>query len=107
MAHCFVTRALPGAALTRLAEAHDVDEWPQPGPPPRPELLSRGREADGLLTLLTDRVDRELLDACPSVRAVSNYAVGTDNVDLALATERGIPRSEEHTSELQSRQYLV
>jgi glyoxylate reductase len=91
MAHCFVTRRLPGDALTRLADAHDVDIWPEPGPPPRAELLSRARDADGLLTLLTDRVDRELLDACPAVRAVSNYAVGTDNVDLELASERGIP----------------
>jgi|SRR5947209_7968116 len=91
MARCFVTRALPGAALQRLADAHDVDEWPEPGPPPRAELLDRASEADGLLALLTDRVDRELFDDCPSLRAVSNYAVGTDNVDLALATERGIP----------------
>src|SRR5947209_11407199 len=91
MARCFVTRALPGTALTRLADAHDVDEWPEPGPPPRTELLSRANGQDGLLTPLTDCVDRELFDACPSVRAVSNYAVGTDNVDLTLATELGIP----------------
>src|SRR5947209_18161445 len=91
MARCFVTRPLPGDALERLAAAHKVDLWPDDAAPSHRELLARTRDADGLLALLTDRVDAELFDACPSLRAVANYAVGTDNVDVDEATRRGIP----------------
>jgi glyoxylate reductase len=87
----FVTRALPGGAIDRLAAEHEVDVWPEPLPPPRDELLARVREVDGLLALLTDRVDAELMDAAPNLRAISNYAVGVDNVDVDAATARGIP----------------
>ncbi|HYN50217.1 MAG TPA: D-glycerate dehydrogenase, partial [Thermoleophilaceae bacterium] len=48
-------------------------------------------ELEGLLSLLTDPVDAELIEAAPALRAISNYAVGTDNVDLDAASERGIP----------------
>ena len=91
MARVFVTRTLPGGALDRLRAAHDVEVWPEPGPPPAAELVARAREADGLLTLLTDRVDAELIRAAGRLRAVANYAVGTDNVDLDAATAAGIP----------------
>jgi glyoxylate reductase len=87
----FVTRRLPGDALDRLAAEHDLEVWPEQLPPGREELLSRLRELDGLLALLTDPVDAELLDAAPRLRAISNYAVGVDNVDLDAATARGIP----------------
>ncbi len=91
MARCFVTRRVPGEALDRLAAAHDVDVWEGEGQPPHEVLLERARDAEGLLSQLTDRVDADLLAACPELRAVSNYAVGVDNVDLAAATARGIP----------------
>src|SRR5689334_12062179 len=66
--------------------------WPDELPPPRPALLVGVAGCDGILTLLTDRVDDELLDAAgPSLRVVSNYAVGFDNVDVAACTRRGIP----------------
>jgi glyoxylate reductase len=87
----FVTRRLPGGALDRLAAEHDVEVWPERLPPPRDELLRRAPELEGLLALLTDRVDAELLDAAPRLRAISNYAVGVDNVDLEAAGARGIP----------------
>ena len=87
----FVTRRLPGGALDRLTAEHDVEIWAERLPPPRAELLARAPELDGLLSLLTDRVDAELIDAAPSLRAISNYAVGVDNVDLEAATARGIP----------------
>jgi glyoxylate reductase len=91
MARCFVSRRLPGDALERLAAEHDVDFWPEPMPPPRAELAARVRDAEGLLCLLTERVDAELLAGAPRLRAVSNLAVGSDNVDLDAATARGIP----------------
>jgi glyoxylate reductase len=87
----FVTRRLPGSALDRLASAHEIEVWPEQLPPGSEELLSRAPELDGLLSLLTDPVDAELLDAAQRLRAISNYAVGVDNVDLDAATARGIP----------------
>jgi glyoxylate reductase len=87
----FVTRALPGGALDRLAAEHEIDVWPDRLPPPREALLEGVRDADGLLPMLTDRVDAELMDAAPKLRAISNYAVGVDNIDVEAATERGLP----------------
>jgi glyoxylate reductase len=87
----FVTRHLPGGALDRLTAEHDVEIWPERRPPPRVELLARAPQLEGLLSLLTDPVDAELIDAAPNLRAISNYAVGVDNVDVEAATARGIP----------------
>ena len=91
MAHVFVTRKLPGTALDRLGRTHDVDIWPDPDPPPREELVERAATTAGLLSMLTDPVDAELLDAAPDLKGVANYAVGTDNIDVEAATQRGIP----------------
>lgn len=91
MAHCFVTRALPGAALDRLRALHDVDVWEGELPPDPATLQARVADSEGLLCLLTDRVDTALLEAAPRLRVISNYAVGSDNVDLAAAAARGIP----------------
>ena len=91
MASVFVTRALPFPALDRLREAHDVEEWPGDMPPAPDELRARTRESDGLLTLITDRVDAELLDGSPRLKAIANMGVGTDNIDVEAAKERGIP----------------
>ena len=90
-ASVFVTRQLPGDALARLHDAHDVEVWPGRTPPPREELLARAPRLEGLLSLLTDPVDAELIEAAPRLRAISNYAVGVDNVDLEAAAARGIP----------------
>jgi glyoxylate reductase len=87
----FVTRRLPGDALDRLAAEHEVEVWPEQMPPGRDELLARAPELDGLLSLLTDPVDAELIEAAPRLRAISNFAVGVDNIDLEAAAARGIP----------------
>jgi glyoxylate reductase len=91
VARCFVTRDLPGPALDHLRERHEVDVWPERLPPPYDELRRRTADADGLLSLLTDRVDAELIQGSPKLRAIANYAVGYDNIDLAAARARGIP----------------
>lgn len=91
MAHVFVTRELPGPALDRLKAAHDVDVWPGSLPPSADELSARAVDAEGLLTLLSDRVDEPLLERCKRLRAISNYAVGLDNIDLKAATAHRIP----------------
>src|SRR3954469_22020222 len=91
MARCFVTRRIPGPALDRLADAHEVEGWAHRLPPTTEELRGDAAGAEGLLTLLTDTVDEALLEAAPELRAISNYAVGTDNVDLEAADRRVIP----------------
>jgi len=90
MARCFVTRALPGGALERLGAEHEVDVWEERLPPRPEQLRSRVRGVAGLLCLLTDRVDRQLIEAASELRVISNYAVGSDNVDLEAALERGL-----------------
>ena len=91
MARCFVTRRLPGPALDRLRSHHEVEVWPERLPPSAAELAARAADVEGLLTLLTEQVDAALIDRCPRLRAISNYAVGYDNVDLEAAAARGIP----------------
>jgi glyoxylate reductase len=92
VARVFVTRPLPGDALDRLrAAGHEVEVWPDRLPPPPEALREQVADADALLSMLTDRVDTELLDAAPGLRAIANYAVGSDNIDLEAARARGIP----------------
>jgi glyoxylate reductase len=90
MARVYVTREIVGEALDRLRAVHDVEVWPGPEPPSRAELLAAVAGAEGLLAMLTERIDVELLDAAPQLRAVANYAVGYDNIDLTATRARGI-----------------
>jgi glyoxylate reductase len=87
-----VTRVVPDAGLDPIRQACEVDLWTDELPPPRDELLRRVAGVDGLLALLTDRVDDELLDAAgPQLKVVSNFAVGFDNIDVQALTRRRIP----------------
>jgi glyoxylate reductase len=91
LARCFVTHDLPGPALGRLRAAHEVDLWTEPLPPTPDQLAERAADAEGLLSMLVDRIDDALLDRCPKLRAIANYAVGYDNIDIAATRARGIP----------------
>jgi lactate dehydrogenase-like 2-hydroxyacid dehydrogenase len=87
----FVTRVIPSAGLDIVTAAADADIWPDELPLGRGELLKRVRGIDGLLSLLTERVDDELLDvAGPQLRVVSNFAVGYDNIDVPACLRRGV-----------------
>ncbi len=87
----FVSRRIPEAGLSEVQRVASVDLWPDELPPPRDALLERVRGVDGLLTLLTDRIDADLLDAAgPGLKVVSNFAVGYDNIDVAACTARGV-----------------
>ncbi len=87
----FVTRLIPDVGLDLIRAACEVDVWPE-RLPPSPEILRRRvRDCDGLVSLLTDKVDAALFDSAPRLKVVSNFAVGVNNVDLAAATERKIP----------------
>ena len=86
----FVTRKIPDNGLEKIKAHCDAEVWSEPLPPPREVLLEKVAQCDGLLSLLTERVDAELMDAAPRLRVVSNYAVGFNNIDVAAATQRGI-----------------
>jgi glyoxylate reductase len=87
----FVTRIIPEAGLKMVLDACDAEVWPDELPPPRDILLEKVRGAVGLLPLLTDRIDGEVMDAAGNQLAIiSNYAVGYDNIDIQAATDRGI-----------------
>jgi lactate dehydrogenase-like 2-hydroxyacid dehydrogenase len=86
-----VCRLLPEQALSPLREVAQVEVWPAALPPSPEELAARAADCEGLLTLLTDRVDAALLARCPRLKVVSNLAVGVDNVDVAACTARGLP----------------
>ena len=64
--------------------------WPDEMPPPYEELRRRVADADGLICLLTDRIDAALIEAAPRLRVIANVAVGYDNIDVAAAAARGI-----------------
>ncbi|MDW8224250.1 MAG: D-glycerate dehydrogenase [Gemmatales bacterium] len=86
----FVTRRIPDAGLNKLRDVCELEIWPEPLPPPYEVLVGKVRDCDGLLSLLTDRIDAALMDAAPKLKVISNYAVGYNNIDVAAATARGI-----------------
>lgn len=88
----FVTRRIPDVGLEKISATCDVDIWPEQTPPPYETLLERVRGVDGLLCLLTDRIDAAVMDAAgPQLKVISQYAVGYDNIDIQAARQRGIP----------------
>lgn len=93
MAKIYVTRRIPDAGLDLLRQHADVEVSPHDRPLTRAELIEAIQDADGVLSLLTDRIDGELMDAAPRVKGYANYAVGYDNMDVPAATARGIPLS--------------
>jgi glyoxylate reductase len=86
----FVTRHLPGEALDLLARQTEPHVWQEDLPPPKEVLLLEAARSHGLLTLLTDRIDAEVLGAGPRLVAVSNMATGFDNVDVAAASRHTV-----------------
>ena len=88
----FIARVIPADGLDPVLQACDARVWEDELPPPREELLRAIEGCDGVLTLLTDRVDDEFLDrAGPGLKVVSNYAVGFDNINVPACTRRGVP----------------
>lgn len=86
-----VTRRPPGGVLEWLVSAGEVWVWDEDRPIPPPVLLDRVRDATALYTMLTDPIDRTCLEASGGLIAISQMAVGVDNIDVAAATERCIP----------------
>lgn len=81
---------IPDEGLALLRPATDLHIFPHDRPITRAELLDGVRDADALLCLLTDGIDRAVLDAAPRLKVVANYAVGYNNIDVDAARARGI-----------------
>lgn len=86
----FLTRLLPAEPVARLREKTQLTTNPKDQPLTRRELLEGVADAEGLLCLLTDHIDDELMAHAPMLRVISNYAVGFENIDVEAATRRGI-----------------
>ena len=86
----FVTRVIAQEALDKIAQATEMEVWPDELPPPYEVLLEKARDIDGLLTLLSDKIDAVLMDEAPKLKVISNMAVGYDNIDIDEAIKRRI-----------------
>ncbi|MDI3535000.1 MAG: glyoxylate reductase [Thermosediminibacterales bacterium] len=86
----YVTRKIPERGLKMLRDFAEVKVWDGELPPPRDVLLKEVEQVDGLVSLLTEKIDEELFSVAKNLKVVSNYAVGFDNIDLKAATNRGI-----------------
>jgi len=85
-----VTRAIPEAAMALLTPHFDVDYYDKHTAIPRPLLLKKVKDKDGLLCILTDKVNPELLKKAPKLKAVATYSVGFDHIDVGACTDRGV-----------------
>src|SRR2546427_10901290 len=86
----FATHSLFDAARKILNESCDVEYWANPERPPREEVLRRVNDKEGLICLLTEKVNEELLTVAPKLRIAANVAVGFDNIDVAAWTKRSV-----------------
>ena len=88
----FVSRIIPDKGIEMINDVADAEIWPGEIPPPYEVLLEKVRGLDGLVCLLTDRIDGNLMDAAgDNLKVISQMAVGFDNVDIQAATARNIP----------------
>src|SRR2546430_8816104 len=86
----FATHSLFEAARQILQETCEVEYWAKPERPPREEVLRRVKDKEGLICLLTEKINEELLSVAPKLRIAANVAVGFDNIDVAACTKRGV-----------------
>jgi len=91
MKKIYITRKLPEETLEDARSEYEVEMWDEEEVPvPREILLEKAKTADALLTMLTDRIDEELLNNAPNLKVVSNLAVGYDNIDIQACRKRDI-----------------
>ncbi|MEM1515653.1 MAG: glyoxylate reductase [Candidatus Bathyarchaeia archaeon] len=86
----YITREIPERGLKKIIERFNVEIWPEYEPPPKQVIIERAKDADALVTLLTDKIDVEVFSAAPKLKIVAQMAVGYDNIDVEEATKRGI-----------------
>src|SRR5215472_8207296 len=86
----YATHPLFDEARQILGATCDTEYWTNDERPPREEVLRRVKDKDGLVCLLTEKVNDELLRAAPKLKIAANVAVGFDNIDLPACTKRGV-----------------
>ncbi|MHA2140639.1 MAG: glyoxylate reductase [Candidatus Thorarchaeota archaeon] len=86
----FVTRMIPDEGLNQIRAAFDTIVWDKEEPPSKSEIISGAQDCTGLVTLLSDPIDSELMDSLPKLKVIAQYAVGYDNIDVKSATDRRI-----------------
>jgi glyoxylate reductase len=86
----YVSRMCAEEGMSLVREFADMRVWEEDRPVPREVLLREAKDCDGLLVMLTDKIDAALLEACPNLKIVSNHAVGYDNIEVAACTTRGV-----------------
>jgi glyoxylate reductase len=89
----YVTRRIPDAGIERLEEQYDVHVWEEKTPPSKDHLIETlaDIEAEGLLCLLSDEIDGEVMDASPNLKVISTFSVGYDHIDMDNAKARDLP----------------
>jgi len=86
----YVTRELPERGLNIIRNRFNAEVWPREAPPPKGVIVSKVKNVDALVPLLTDPIDSEVMDAAPKLKIIAQMAVGFDNIDVKSATSRGI-----------------
>ena len=86
----FVTRKIPQEGLNLLSEKFEVSVWPSEYPPSRKDIVEKAKKCQGLITLLSDPIESDLIGQLPDLKVIAQYAVGYDNIDVEEATRRGI-----------------
>jgi len=89
----FVTRRIPDEGLKILKKEHEIEVFPYDRIPAKEEIIEGLKGKDGLICLLTDPIDRDVISSEPNLKMIASYAVGYDNIDIKAATERNIPVS--------------
>jgi glyoxylate reductase len=89
--YVYITRKLPEEVIEKISHEFEIQMWDQEDVPvPREIILKEAKKADGLLTMLSDKIDEELLSTASNLKVIANMAVGFDNIDVAAASNRGI-----------------
>ncbi len=86
----FITRRIPENGITLLKKHFEVEIYQGPGPIPRSLLLKKIKTCNAIVTLLTEKIDKEIIDAGKNLKIIANYAVGFDNIDISHANSKGI-----------------
>jgi len=86
----YITRKIPDEGVKLIKDLAEIRVWEGQLPPPKDVLLKEIKDADGLLALLTDKIDSEVIEAGERLKVISNYAVGYDNIDIGAATQKGV-----------------
>ena len=86
----YITRDIPESGLKLIRENFETKVWPEYYPPPREVIIREAKKVDAFITLLTDSIDREVLDTAENLKIIAQHAVGYDNIAVSECTKRGI-----------------